>query len=131
MEDLVTEGPALTEARRTSKRELIELAVHMAERIVRRQVEMDPSVLESIYEHALAAAGSAGPATIRIHPEDRAGCGIDALARRQGFAVVDDRTVGRCGCVVEAGGVRVDARLETALGALARALDDGSGSNDG
>jgi flagellar biosynthesis/type III secretory pathway protein FliH len=65
---------------------------------------------------------------LRVHPDDEAPVTArrDALAARApGAAALDivaDETVGRHGCVVETAVGRVDARLETQLAALERAL---------
>ena len=69
---------------------------------------------------------------VRVHPDD-----LPAVtARRDGLAahaptasaieVVADPEVGRAGCVVETAVGRVDARLDTQLAALERALTEES-----
>jgi len=115
------------------------LASRMAYKIVGRAVEMAPALLEEIAARALAAS-RAGGGTIRLylHPEDRAALDRDPvrarlLARLAAGAALDMRTderVGRHGCVVETGSVRIDARLAPQLAALERALGAVPGDGD-
>jgi type III secretion protein L len=104
------------------------LAVRMAERIVGRTVELDPSTLADIAASALAAARVRdGVVLLRVHPADRAALETarPALAARLAAAVelrlVSDPAVNRHGCIVETPTGRLDARLETQLVALERA----------
>ena len=80
---------------------------------------------------ALAACRPRGDwVRVRVHPDDAAAVTArrDALAARapRGAAleVVADESVGRAGCVIETAFGRVDARLETQLAALERALTE-------
>jgi flagellar biosynthesis/type III secretory pathway protein FliH len=65
---------------------------------------------------------------VRVHPDDVAAVTVrrDALAARApagaALDIVADEAVGRHGCVIETALGRVDARLETQLAALERAL---------
>jgi flagellar biosynthesis/type III secretory pathway protein FliH len=105
------------------------LARRMAEKIVGRAIELDPSVLGAIVAQALAASRSrSGTLVVRVHPEDLAQVEAqraDWLVRAETVAevrLVADSEVGRHGCVVETPVGRLDARLETQLDALERAL---------
>jgi type III secretion system HrpE/YscL family protein len=109
-----------------------QIAGRMVERIVGRALAVDPQVAADIAGEALGACRPrGGPVCLRVHPEDlpaleprRAGL----LGRLGAGAVLtfaaDDR-VGRGGCVVETPVGRVDARLETQIAALERALGGG------
>jgi type III secretion protein L len=104
------------------------LAVRMAERIVGRAVELDPSTLADIAASALDAARvREGVVLLRVHPDDRDALETarPALAARLAAAVelrlVADPAVSRMGCIVETPVGRLDARLETQLQALERA----------
>jgi type III secretion protein L len=130
---------ALAAARREAARLLeataptaIALAAKMAERIIGRAVALSPETMAEIAGQALAACRpGAGTVRIRIHPHD-----LPAVeARRAALAagapaatleLVADEAVGRHGCVIETPQGRVDARLETQLAALERALMAGA-----
>jgi len=110
------------------------LAAKMAEKIVGRAVETEPEVLTAIAARALAASRArAGLVKLRVNPDDRAALERDGargalLARFEGVVeleILADPAVGRGGCVVETATVRLDARLETQIAALERALAGG------
>jgi flagellar biosynthesis/type III secretory pathway protein FliH len=108
------------------------LAIKMAERIIGRAVAVAPELMVDIVGEALAACRSrAGAVTVRVHSDD-----LPAVEARQGelaakapgasaIALVADDNVGRHGCVIETAQGRVDARLESQLAALERALTGG------
>ena len=105
------------------------LAVKMAERIIGRAVALQPELMADIVAEALAACRSGGgTVTVRVHPDD-----LPAVAARRAalvgkapgasaMALVADDNVGRHGCVIDTANGRVDARLESQLAALERAL---------
>ena len=110
----------------------ITLAVKMAEKIVGRAVALAPEVIADIAGAALEACRPRGGVVrLRLHPDDlpAAEARREALAARAPSAtaieLVADDGVGRFGCVIETPVGRVDARLETQLGALERALGGG------
>jgi flagellar biosynthesis/type III secretory pathway protein FliH len=107
------------------------LAARMAERIVGHAVELEPDALTAIAAQALAASRArAGLIKLRVNPDDRAALERDhargrLLARFEGgveLEILADPAVGRGGCVVETATVRLDARLETQIAALERAV---------
>jgi flagellar biosynthesis/type III secretory pathway protein FliH len=113
------------------------LAAKMAEKIVGRAVEIEPDALAGIAAQALAASRArAGLIKLRVNPDDCAALERDD-ARRALLAKLDcdggaveleilaDPAVGRGGCVVETAKVRLDARLETQIAALERAVAGG------
>ncbi len=106
-----------------------ELARKMAERIVGHAVDLDPTVMADIASQALHASRARGSTVVlRVHPEDLAAVaerrpswlgGEDSPAE---VSLVADPSVGRYGCVVETAAGRLDARLQTQLDVLERAL---------
>jgi len=107
------------------------LAAKMAEKIVGHAIELEPDALTAIAAQALAASRArAGLIKLRVNPEDRAALERDharraLLARFEGgveLEILADPAVGRGGCVVETATVRLDARLETQIAALERAV---------
>jgi flagellar biosynthesis/type III secretory pathway protein FliH len=109
----------------------IALATKMAEQIVGHAVALAPDVMAEIVGVALDACRPRGDwVRVRVHPDDAAAVTArrDALVRRAPRAavleIVLDESVGRHGCVIETPVGRVDARLETQLAALERALTE-------
>jgi flagellar biosynthesis/type III secretory pathway protein FliH len=107
------------------RRRVLELAGRAAELLVGDAVERDGTLLAGIYERALASMGPVAPLSIRVHPDDRAASGIDGLASRRGFQVIDDAAVGRGGCVAIFEGAEVDAGLPALEAALREAAEGG------
>jgi flagellar assembly protein FliH/type III secretion protein L len=109
----------------------IALSTKMAEQIVGHAVAVAPDVMAEIVGVALDACRPRGDwVRVRVHPDDAAAVAArrDALVSRAPRAavleIVKDETVGRHGCVIETPVGRVDARLETQLAALERALTE-------
>ena len=128
-EVLVAARAAANADRVAAKDAALLLARKMAEKIVGRSVEVDPDVMREIAAQALAAAKPGMQAVLlRVHPDDLAlieGTRAKWLAEAAAKAdvrMVADASVGRHGCVVETSVGRLDARLQTQLDALERAL---------
>ena len=107
----------------------IALATKMAEQIIGRAVTLAPELMADIAGAALEACRPRGDwVRVRVHPLDAVAVTAqrDALAgrapRTATLEIVADESVGRYGCVIETAVGRVDARLETQLAALERAL---------
>ena len=107
------------------------LAAKMAEKIVGRAVALAPEIMAEIAGEALASCRpGAGTVRVRIHPDDLAAvearrAALEARAPAAALELLADEAVGRHGCVIETPQGRVDARLETQLAALERALGAG------
>jgi len=109
----------------------LRLALGMAEKIVGRAVDLAPELVADIAEQALAASRArTGKVTLRLHPDDLPALATDGPRRRllgrlragAELLLVADPSVGRHGCVVETPAGRLDARIQTQLDALERAL---------
>ena len=109
----------------------IALATKMAEKIVGRAVALAPDTMAEIAREALAACRpGAGTVRVRIHPDDLPAvearrAALEAGAPAATLELIADEAVGRHGCVIETPQGRLDARLETQLAALERALTTG------
>jgi flagellar assembly protein FliH len=127
---LLVSARALAEAERAAAKDAaVELARKMAEKIIGRAVDLDPSVMGEIAEQALAASRArGGQVVLRFHPEDLAAIEQSRsqwsprMTTAVDLRVVADAAVGRYGCVVETPVGRLDARLQTQLDALEGAL---------
>ncbi len=107
----------------------IVLARRMAEKIVGRAVQEDPTLMADLVTQALQQARArAGDVVVRVHPADLAAVQtarpdlLLALGTQVTLQLVSDDSVGRAGCVVQTPLGRLDARLETQLDALENAL---------
>jgi flagellar assembly protein FliH len=105
------------------------LARKMAEKIVGHAVAVDPKIMREIAARALDAAKPGRESVLlRVHPDDLAslaGTQAEWLAEagvKADVKLIADAAVGRSGCVVETAVGRLDARLQTQLDALERAL---------
>lgn len=112
------------------ERELLALAIDVARKILGRELALDPAAVVGIARAALAAAQGRRELTLRANPED-----ADALRAADGalggavgpsarFAIREDPSVPPGGVVVETEAGLLDARLETQLATLLRALED-------
>jgi flagellar assembly protein FliH len=109
---------------RKTERELVKLAVAMAERIVRREVDADAELLAGMARVAIDRLGQDVAATIHLNPEDYEAM----MTARKGAAfegaveVVADPLVGRGGCLVKSAFGTVDAGIDTQIREMSHAL---------
>ena len=104
--------------------QLVQLALAIAKRIIRREVAIDRDIAVAMARVALDRLGESHRATIRLHPEDFA----HAL-QREGpewagahVTVVADPAIDRGGCRVESALGMVDAGMDAQIDELARVL---------
>jgi flagellar biosynthesis/type III secretory pathway protein FliH len=108
--------------------DLVRLARRMAEKILARELVLAPGAVADVARQAVTEARGARNLLVRAHPDDLAVLEAarprlhEALAGVTAIALRPDPTVGRGGCVVETESGSVDARLESQLDALERAL---------
>jgi flagellar assembly protein FliH len=106
-----------------SERQLVELALAIARRIVRREIAVDGELLSALARVAIDRLGESASATIRLHPDDfaRTAAQVErwAAARVQ---VVADPSIARGGCFVESPFGFVDASVDAQFQEIARAL---------
>lgn len=125
---LVGARAAAARARANAESELRTLAVRIAEKILGRELQVDPGAVVDVVRAALKHAGEPRELLLRCAAED-----LEALERgkprllercRAAQAAVfrADPTVSRGGCIVETELGVIDARLSTQLDAIERAL---------
>jgi type III secretion protein L len=115
---------------KTFEDDVIDLAVTAASMIVEKARELDPASVGEAYRRALALARPGGPIRIRVAPADYEAA--LALAGEEGsrawsLSVMRDEAVSAGGCIVESDGGVIDARIETQIEAVRRALHQGAG----
>jgi flagellar assembly protein FliH len=107
---------------RQTERQMIQLALAIAKRILRREAAIDAELMLALARVALDRLETRMPATVRLHPDDA------ALAARSGDAlgshikVVADPSMTRGGCLVESEFGAIDAGVDAQLQEVSRAL---------
>ena len=109
---------------RQTERQMIELALAMAKRIVRREIALDEEFALALARVALDRLGDSIEATIRLHPDDHAIAVSRDLAesRNSHVSIVADGAVARGGCVVESDLGVIDASVEMQFEEIAGAV---------
>jgi flagellar assembly protein FliH len=106
-----------------TERQMVQLALALARRVVHREVTLDPDLAAALAHVALDRLGTTTPATIRLNPEDYTIVARDG--ERWGsvaVTVVPDPSISRGGCLVESDFGSVDATIERQFDELSRAL---------
>ncbi len=112
-----------------ARRDLMALALAIAEKVVRRAIACDPSLVGDLVAALIEQCAGAHRLTLVIHPDDEASVRL-ALARGAGaggasggIEILHDRTLERGSCLVRREGETiVDARLQTQIERIAREL---------
>lgn len=110
-----------------AERDVLRLAVKLAEKIIGREIEREDAALADIVSAALRHARQQEALTVRVNPADLPRIQahrerLDPSGRARFIDLVADPRVGHGGCVIEGESGTVDARLDTQLRVLERAL---------
>jgi flagellar biosynthesis/type III secretory pathway protein FliH len=103
------------------EREAVELALHVAERVVSGTIAVEPERLLDIVRGALRTIVERERVTILVHPDDldlmREGMAdvTGSLGGIEHLEVQEERRVGRGGAIIRTSFGEVDARIETKL----------------
>ena len=103
------------------ERELLTLAMALARQIVRRELKTDPTQIIGIIREAIAALPvAARDVRVHLHPEDATVVRqhLAPTESERAWAIVEDPVMARGGCQITTATSRIDARLETRLGAI-------------
>ena len=103
------------------ERELLNLAMALARQIVRRELKADPTQIIGILRDAIEALPAAArEVRVHLHPEDAAivRANLAPADSAPAWGIVEDPVMSRGGCLVKTATSRIDARLETRLGAI-------------
>jgi flagellar assembly protein FliH len=103
------------------ERELLTLAMALAQQIVRRELKTDPTQIIGIIREAIAALPvAAREVRVHLHPEDAAVVRehLAPTESERAWVMVEDPVMARGGCQVTTTTSRIDARLETRVGAI-------------
>ena len=114
--------------------ELLQLAIAIAQQIIRRELQVDPEQVVSVVRDALSALpSSARKVRIQLHPED-----ADLVREKllpsdeaeRAWKISDDLSLNRGGCIVESESSRIDASVEKRLKSVIAELMGGTRSID-
>lgn len=97
-----------------AERELVRLTLEIAKKVVQREVRVDREIVMTLARVALGRLHSRANATVRLHPEDYAYVWAhrERLSSEGSVEIVEDRSVGLGGCIVQSELGEIDARIE-------------------
>lgn len=107
------------------ERELLSLAMALARQIVRRELKADPTQIIGIIREAIGALPvAARDVRVHLHPEDAAVVrqNLAPTENERAWGIIEDPVMARGGCQITTATSRIDARLETRLGAIVSEL---------
>lgn len=112
-----------------ARRDLMALALAIAEKVLRQAIACDPSLVGDLVAGLVEECAGAHRLTLVIHPDDEAPVrmaltrGARAGGPAGGVEILHDRTLERGACLVRREGETiVDARLQTQIERIAREL---------
>jgi len=117
-------------AMRRADREMIHLAVAMAERIVRREVRAEPATLLDMARAAIERLGERVTAVIHLNPTDLDSIVSDGSGRIGSLDVVADSDLPRGGCMIRTNLGAIDAGIDAQMRELLRAMLAGDGTEE-
>ncbi len=109
-----------------AEQSFVVLAVKLAEKIIRREIEVDPELICKSVRAALEVVAHTTNVVVKVSPsdvsviEDLKGSLNDVLGRFESVSIKPDESVEKGGCIVQTERGRVDARIETQLARIAR-----------
>jgi flagellar biosynthesis/type III secretory pathway protein FliH len=128
---MVAARASAARSQRNVEGDLRTLAVRIAERILERELTLNPEAITDIVAAALRQAGAPRDIVLRVHPDDLKALErgrprlVERAQRAQALQLRPDPGISRGGCIVESELGTVDARLNVQLEAIERALRGG------
>jgi flagellar assembly protein FliH len=109
---------------RQTERQMVQLALGIARRIVQREVSLDPDLLLAMARVALERLGDSARVTVRLHPEDYAAAGAARVSEMtsSNVTIVADTRLSRGACRVESDMGLLDVGIDAQLQEVGRAL---------
>jgi hypothetical protein len=109
--------------------QLLDLAIEVAEALIEKEVEADPSLHSALARAALQSIGDASHVTLRTSADGFSAIvaalgGDDVEVRGVRVQVIADSSIPGLGCVVDGESVRVDATVAERLRAVRRAFEE-------
>lgn len=115
-----------------TERQMVQLAMAIARRVIQREVTLDPDLLIAMARVAMERLGETAQVKIRLHPDDYEAAGAARVAQLAGsnVMILADAHLSRGGCRIESDMGILDAGVNAQLQEIARALlgeDEGAG----
>ena len=113
---------------KNANRELMDLAFRIAEKIIGKQLEIEPQTIISVVKQAMQNVRGSKQLTIRVHPDDAKILREndeelqEALGRQRIIDIMEDKKVQPGGCIIESEIGTVEAQLQTQLERLKKIL---------
>jgi len=108
---------------RKTERQVVQLALAMARRIMHREIALDKELLTAMARVALDRLGASASATIRLHPDDYAATSASQTAAAGGaIQVVPDPVVRRGGCLIQSDFGLIDVGVDSQIQELTTIL---------
>jgi flagellar assembly protein FliH len=107
-----------------TERQMVQLALAVARRIVHREVTIDPDLLIAMARVAMERLGETAQVKVRLHPNDYEAAGASRVAQLAGsnVMILADAHLSRGGCRIESDMGILDAGVDAQLQEIARAL---------
>jgi flagellar assembly protein FliH len=107
-----------------AERQLVELAVAIAGRILRQEISTDRTLLLAIARAAITRLGDSAQATVHLHPDDHAAIEAMQKGTQQSIQIVPDPAVQPGGCLVQSTLGTIEASVADQLDELTAMLLD-------
>ncbi|MCC6676961.1 MAG: hypothetical protein IT436_07445 [Phycisphaerales bacterium] len=114
-----------------ARQDVLQLAVLLAERITKRAIRVDPTLVNEQVAEVLSLVARPSRLVISLHPEDRPIVEevLPGLRRRfpsaQEIEMIDDAALPRGSCIARTAGGTIDASISTQLDRIGEALIPG------
>ncbi len=99
-----------------AEREVVQLAIEVAKKIVHREIQADPQIIQTLVNVALSHVAETGSATILLHPSDHEALAQTYKELQEGaepdLELKADKSMQRGGCLIQTDCGDVDARIE-------------------
>jgi type III secretion protein L len=111
-----------------AKGEILELALKVAEKIIGKDLERQPSVIVEVCATAIEYVRQAKAMVLRVNPRDalvlreRHKDLLERVGQLAAISIKEDPEVGRGGCIIQTDGGTTDAQLSTQLEMLRQLL---------
>lgn len=108
--------------------EMVALSFDIARQVVKTEVTQNPEVVRAVIANALRRITDKDNVRVRVSLADAPAVKearqdlMETVDGLRHLEVIDDRRVGTGGCVIETNAGTIDAKIETQLGEVARAL---------
>ncbi len=108
--------------------EMVALALDIARQVVKTEVRQNPEVVRALITNAVRRITDKDNVRIRVsvsdapHVKEMRQDLMELMDGLRHLEIVDDRRVGEGGCVIETNAGTIDAKIETQLSEVARAL---------